>query len=168
MKGQDPRLMNQKMMELYKKEGVNPMGGCLPLLLQLPIFIALYQVLPRLVDMKDVAFLWIKDLSSPDTLFYIPAFKNIPLLPYGFNLLPLIMTAVSLIQSRMSQKSSGPQSAQQAQQNKMMLMMPVMFLFLFWNMPSGLVLYWTIQNIFSIVEQSFINKKYAAKTAASV
>ena len=167
MKSQDPRLMNQKMMELYKKEGVNPMGGCLPLLLQLPIFIALYQVLPRLVDMKDVAFLWIKDLSSPDTLFYIPAFKNIPLLPYGFNLLPLIMTAVSIIQSRMSQKSSGPQTAQQAQQNKMMLMMPVMFLFLFWNMPSGLVLYWTVQNVLSIVEQSFINKKYAAKAAAS-
>jgi len=167
MKNQDPRLMNQKMMELYKKEGVNPMGGCLPVLLQLPIFIALYQVLPRLVDMKDVAFLWIKDLSSPDTLFYIPAFKDIPLLPHAFNLLPLIMTAVSIIQSKMSQKSSGPQTAQQAQQNKMMMLMPIMFLFLFWKMPSGLVLYWTLQNIFSIVEQSFINKKYGAKEAAS-
>ena len=161
----DPRLMNQKMMELYKKEGVNPMGGCLPLLLQLPIFIALYQVLPRLVDMKDVSFLWIRDLSSPDTLFTISAFKNIPLLPYHFNLLPLIMTAVSIFQSKYSQAKSGPQTAQQAQQGKMMMMMPIMFLFLFWSMPSGLVLYWTVQNVLSIIEQHFINKKYDAQLA---
>lgn len=164
----DPRLLQQKTMELYKKEKVNPMGGCLPILLQLPIFIALYQVLPRLVDMKDVAFLWIKDLSSPDTLFELPFFKSIPLiLPDQFNLLPIIMTVVSILQTKFSQASSGPQTAQQAQQKKMMLLMPIMFLFLFWNMPSGLVLYWTVQNILSIVEQSFINRKFDAQLAAA-
>jgi YidC/Oxa1 family membrane protein insertase len=77
------------------------------------------------------------------------------------------MTVVSIFQSKFSQASSGPQTAQQAQQKKMMLLMPVMFLFLFWNMPSGLVLYWTVQNILSIGEQWFINRKFDAQLAAA-
>lgn len=160
----DPQVMNKKMMELYKKEGVNPMGGCLPLLLQLPIFIALYQVLPRLVDLKNVSFLWIKDLSSPDTVATFEMFRNIPVIPTSLNILPLIMTAVSVLQSKLS---TGGASAQQQQQNKFMMMMPVMFLFIFWNMPSGLVLYWTVQNILSIVQQLIVNKKLAVPEPAS-
>jgi len=157
----DPKRLNEEMMKLYKKEGVNPMGGCLPMLLQLPIFIALYQVLPRLADIKDVSFLWIKDLSSPDTVATIEAFKDIPLLPYHLNILPIIMTVFSVLQTKLTSPAGGAQDPTQQQQSKMMMFMPILFLFLFWSMPSGLVLYWTVQTVVSILQQMYINKKYS-------
>ena len=161
----DPKAMQQRTMELYKKEKVNPIGGCLPMLLQFPIFIALYQLLPRLVDLKNVSFLWIKDLSSPDVVFALPFFENVPILPSTFNLLPLIMTGVSILQSKIQSKghAAGAEVTQQQQsQRKMMMFLPLIFLFIFYSMPSGLVLYWTVQNIFSIIEQMLINKKYTS------
>ncbi len=158
----DPKTLNQETMKLYKKEGVSPLGGCLPMLLQLPIFIALYRVIPYIVDLKNVSFLWIKDLSAPDTIFRMDFFKGIPLLPETFNVLPLIMTFFSLLQTKLSNTGKTGVTDQQKQQNKMMAYMPIIFLFIFWKMPSALVLYWTVQNVFSIIQQFYVNKKFDA------
>lgn len=143
----DQQKVQAKTMELYKKEGVNPLGGCLPMLLQIPVFFALYRVLSTSVELRGAKFLWIQDLTQPDTLFMISNFH--------FNLLPLLMTAIQLVQTKL-QSTNNPAMAQQNKLNTYML--PVMFLFLFWNMPAGLVLYWTIQNVYTIAEQFIINQ----------
>ena len=158
----DSQMMNRKMMELYKKEKVNPMGGCLPILLQIPIFISLYRVLPRMIDLKNVSFLWIKDLSSPDTVATIEAFKNIPLIPMDINILPLIMTVFGVIQSKLSTATQPGAVATPQQgpgQGKMMMFMQVFILFILYKMPAGLILYWTTQTILAILQQLYINKK---------
>lgn len=147
--------LNAKIWALYKQEKVSPAGSCLPMLLQMPFFFALYQVLPYIVELKNVHFLWIKDLSSPDTVMFIDIFKDIPVLPYRLNILPILMTIFSFIQTKVSH---GGQS--NTGQGKMMeLMMPLVFLFVFWNMPSGLVLYWLLQTVFTIVHQYIKNKQ---------
>jgi len=142
-------LLQKKTMELYKKEKINPLGGCFPLLLQIPVFFALYRVLSYSVELKNAAFLWIKDLTQPDTLFVM----NIPLLPHNFNLLPIVMTVIQLIQTKLQTAKNPAMKGQELN----MYLLPLIFLFLFWNMPSGLVLYWTIQNLYTIVEQEIIN-----------
>ncbi len=160
----NPQQMNKEISALYKKEKVNPMGGCLPMLLQLPIFYALYTLLSSMIELRNESFLWIKDLSLPDTVATIKA--SIPLLGYringqGFtdiNILPFIMTATTLLQSRLT---SGDQSSQQGKM--MTYLFPLMFFFIFWNMPSGLVLYWTVQNILTIGQQLFINYRMKQK-----
>ena len=138
------------MMALYKKEKVNPLGGCLPILLQLPVFYALWNVLPSLLELKNANFLWIKDLSSPDTVMEL----NL-ILTDKLNLLPILMTLTSLLQMKLMPQpmmSGGLDEKAQMAKN-MQYMMPVIFLFVFWTMPSGLVLYWTMQNILQILEQ---------------
>ena len=148
--GHDPQALQMKTMELYKSEKANPLGGCLPLLLQIPVFFALFRVLSRSVELRGAGFLWISDLTTPDSLFMIGTFS--------FNLLPLIMTALQLVTVVRQQGRMGTaQNDMQKQMQTQSYFMPVIFLFLFWNMPSGLVLYWTIQNIFSIMEQEVIN-----------
>jgi YidC/Oxa1 family membrane protein insertase len=148
----DQQTLNQKMAELYKKEGVNPLGGCLPMLLQIPVFFALLRVLQNSVDLKGASFLWMNDLTQPDTLFKM----SIPFLPSTFNLLPLLMTGVQLIQMKLqAMKTVNAGTSQQNAMNS--YLMPIIFLFIFWSMPSGLVLYWTIQSIYTIFEQEFIN-----------
>ncbi|MGL4387969.1 MAG: YidC/Oxa1 family membrane protein insertase [Brevinema sp.] len=148
--GHDPQLLQQKTLELYKTEKANPLGGCLPLLLQIPVFFALFRVLSRSVDLRGANFLWIKDLTMPDSLFIIGSF--------GFNLLPIIMTLLQLLTVFLQQGRMGVSNNDMQKQMQMQsYFMPVIFLFLFWNMPSGLVLYWTVQNIFSIFEQEVIN-----------
>lgn len=146
----DPKELNQRIAELYKKEKVNPLGGCLPLLLQIPVFFALYKVLSTSVELKGASFLWIRDLTQPDTLFRM----SIPFLPNAFNLLPILMTAIQIIQMQL-QSMKGAVNPQQSKINT--FLMPVIFLFLFYNMPSGLVLYWTVQSLYTIVEQELIN-----------
>lgn len=148
----NPQKQQEEMMKFYKKEGINPMGGCLPMILQIPVFFSLFRLLSGTVELRGASFLWIKDLTLPDTLFTM----DLPLLPDQFNLLPIIMTILQLISMKLqtgrTQKMGG------AAQNPMnSYLMPVMFLFLFWNMPAGLTLYWTIQNVYSIVEQELIN-----------
>jgi YidC/Oxa1 family membrane protein insertase len=158
--------MNREVQALYKKEKVSPMGGCLPLILQLPIFYALYTLLSGMIALRNESFLWIKDLSLPDTVATIK--MAVPLLGYrvggqGFtdiNILPFVMTGSTLLQSKLS---SGDQSAQQAKM--MTYLFPLMFFFIFWNMPSGLVLYWTIQNVLTIGQQYLID--YRMKKKAS-
>ncbi len=148
----DQQVLNQKIAELYKKEGVNPLGGCLPMLLQIPVFFALLRVLQNSVDLKGASFLWMRDLTQPDTLFKM----SIPLLPSTFNLLPLLMTGIQLFQMRLQAMKTGSSGA--SQQNAMnTYLMPLIFLFIFWSMPAGLVLYWTIQSVYTIFEQEYIN-----------
>jgi len=146
----DPQLKQQKIMELYKKHKANPMGGCLPIAIQIPIFIALYTAFSDTIDLWDSPFLWIQDLSEPDTVLTIPDFMGMEL---GLNILPLVMVATQIIQTKMTSVSSDPN------QKAMMYVMPVVMLYFFWSMPSGVTLYWIMQNIFSVLQQYVTNKK---------
>lgn len=154
----NPQKLNKEIMELYKKYNINPLGGCLPLLLQMPIFIALYQALTKSVDLRGASFLWIKDLSMPDAVA-IPA--TLPLVGNHINILPLAMVILMIFQQKVSTKVMGSAvTEEQKQQQKMMLIiMPIMFGFIFYNMPSGMVLYWVVNTLLTIVEQSAILKK---------
>ena len=152
----NPQLMNQKTMELYRQEGVNPLGGCLPILLQIPVFFALYAALDSAVELRHVSFLWAKDLTKPDLVG--PAF----LFGYGIHPLVLIMTALMILQQKMTPSNMDPA------QQKMMMFMPVIMLVLLYNLPSGLTLYWTVSQIFSILQMkysSFAAKREEAKKA---
>lgn len=143
---------SQEMMKLYKKEKINPMAGCLPLLLQMPVFIALYQALAHTIALRNTPFFgWISDLSKPDALFTMPF--SLPLLGPDFNLLPLLMTATMVVQMRMTPTGTAP-----AQMAMMNTVMPIVFLFFFYQMPSGLVLYWLVNNVVTIYQTWRIHK----------
>jgi YidC/Oxa1 family membrane protein insertase len=135
------------MINVYKKSGTNPFGGCLPLVLQMPIFFALFTTLRNAYELRGTPFIgWIRDLSAPDTLFYFP--KEVPLVGGAhFGLLPLLMGAGMFLQSRMSGATSDPT------QRQMMYIMPVMMTFMFWSFPSGLVLYWFTSNMINMTFQ---------------
>jgi YidC/Oxa1 family membrane protein insertase len=138
----NPQRLNKEIMELYRQHKVNPLGGCLPMVLQIPIFFALYQVLSRSIALKGADFLWIKDLSEPDRLLKFPV--ELPLIGQYFNLLPVLMAVGMFIQQK---SSMGKMSGSSAEQQKMMLIvMPIMFGFIFYNMPAGLVLYWFVNS----------------------
>jgi YidC/Oxa1 family membrane protein insertase len=162
----DRSRLNQETMKLYKEAGVNPLGGCLPLLLQMPVFVALFSVLRNTIELRGAPFmLWISDLSSPDVLFDFGA--KIPFLGSEFHLLPLLMGAAMYLQSKMSGGSpTGEAATGSASQQKMMqTLMPVMFTFLFYSMPSGLVLYWLVNNIFSIIQQYVVHRQIESEGA---
>jgi YidC/Oxa1 family membrane protein insertase len=147
--GNDPKRMNAEMLNLYKTQKVNPLGGCLPLLIQMPIFWALFVTLRNIYELRQAPFiLWIKDLSAPDMLFSA----------FGFpvRLLPLFMGISMYVQQTLSGASTDPS------QKMLVYLMPVMFTFIFWNFPSGLVLYWLINNVVTIGVQYTITKKQAA------
>lgn len=149
--------LNKEMLELYKKYKINPLSGCLPLILQMPIFIALYQALIKSIDLRGAGFLWIKDLSSPDAV-RMPF--TLPLIGNAINILPILMIIGMVVQQKISTKTSVAVTAEQKQQQKMMLIiMPIMFGFIFYNMPSGLVLYWLVNTVLTIFEQSMIFRK---------
>ena len=150
----DAQKQNKEIMELYRKHKVNPLGGCLPLLLQMPIFFALYQALMRSVALKGANFLWIKDLSEPDRLFALPFF--LPVLGNEINILPLVMTIGMFIQQKISMVSTSSGSAEQ--QKLMMVIMPLMFGLIFYHMPSGLVLYWFINSALMLLNQFRISR----------
>ena len=151
----NPQLMNAKMMELYRTEGVNPFGGCLPLLLQLPVFIALYTTLDGAVELRQVPFWWSPDLAGPDTVCHIPLyFYDLPVNP-----LVIIMTVLMVIQQHITPMGGDPM------QKKMMMWMPVVMLLLFYDLPSGLTLYWSVSNIFSII-QLLIQKRNSKEGSA--
>lgn len=149
--------LSQEMMKLYKKEKINPMAGCLPLLLQMPVFIALYQALAHTIALRNTPFFgWIDDLSKPDALFTLPF--SLPFLGADFNLLPLLMTATMVVQMRMTPTGTAP-----AQMAMMNTLMPVIFLFFFYQMPSGLVLYWLVNNVVTIYQTWRIHKTATAQ-----
>jgi len=134
--GDDKQRLNQEMMEMYKKEKVNPLGGCLPILVQIPVFIALYWVLAGTVEMRGAPWLgWITDLSAKDPYF----------------IMPLIMGATMLIQTKLN----PPPDPMQA---KVMMLMPIVFTGMFLFFPAGLVLYWTVNNLLSIAQQWQVNR----------
>lgn len=148
----DAQRLNKEMMGLYRRNRVNPLGGCLPMVLQIPIFIAFYQVLSEAVDLKGAPFiLWIRDLSEPDRLFNWPV--DLPFVGSSFNLLPILMIGSMLWQQRLT-----PQTASTPEQEKIMYLMPVIFGFVFYNLPSGLVLYWFINNLLTIFHQLVIKR----------
>lgn len=138
--GDDKAKLSQATMELYRGEQVNPLGGCLPILVQIPVFIALYWVLLESVELRQAPFMfWIKDLSAAD--------------PY--HVLPIIMGATMLIQQRLNPAPPDPTQA------KVMMFLPVLFTALFWSFPAGLVLYWIVNNTLSILQQWYITRKYS-------
>ncbi len=141
--GDDKAKISQATMELYRQEKVNPLGGCLPILIQIPVFIALYWVLLESVELRQAPFiLWINDLASAD--------------PY--HILPIIMGGTMLIQQRLNPAPPDPMQA------KVMMFLPVLFTALFWNFPAGLVLYWIVNNSLSILQQWYITRKYGNDT----
>ncbi len=147
--GNDKAKMNQAMMELYKTEKINPLGGCLPIVIQIPVFIALYWVLLASVEMRHAPWLgWIHDLSAPDTLF-----GTLPGIDMPIGLLPIIMAASMYVQTKLNPTPPDPIQA------KVMMIMPLVFSFMFFYFPSGLVLYWVVNNILSIAQQWVITKK---------
>lgn len=149
----DPEKLNREMMELFKRNKVNPMAGCLPMVIQMPVLFAMFRVLPEAIELKHAPFFgWIQDLSVPDRLYAL-SFK-LPLLGWdAINLLPILM-----IISQVWYQKLMPQTSTSPEQNKMMSIMPVFFGFICYNMPSGLVLYWIVQNLLSIIQQVFINR----------
>lgn len=143
--GDDKLKMNQAMMEMYKTEKINPLGGCLPILIQMPFFISLYWVLLSAVELRNAPWMgWITDLSTPDP-FYV---------------LPVIMGASMFIQTKLQPAPPDPVQA------KVMTIMPLVFSIMFFFFPSGLVLYWTMQNILTIGQQWYINKTFGTPLAA--
>jgi YidC/Oxa1 family membrane protein insertase len=152
----DKQRMNQEMMTLYKTYKINPMGGCLPMLIQMPVFFALYRMLFSAIELRHAPFFgWINDLSAPDRLFSFDV--KIPFMeaPYGIPVLTLIMGASMLLQQKMTPSPGDPAQA------KMMMLMPVIFTFIFINFSSGLVLYWLVSNIFSMAQQYYTQNKAA-------
>lgn len=152
----DRQKMNEEMMKLYKQHGINPLplGGCLPIFLQLPIFMGLYQALYYSLELRQASFLWIADLSQPDHLLNFG--RYIVWMGDYLNILPIIMTVVWIIQQKSAPKPDDPQMQQQ---QKMFLYMTVFFGFMFYHAASGLVLYWMVMNVFSIAEQWVIKKQ---------
>jgi YidC/Oxa1 family membrane protein insertase len=152
----DKQKLNQEMMALYKTYKVNPMGGCLPMIIQIPVFFALFRVLGGCIELRHAPFaLWINDLSAPDRLFHFPF--QIPFMtpPYGIPILTLLMGASMFIQQKMTPTPGDPAQA------KIMMFLPIIFTFMFINFPSGLVLYWLVNNVISIGQQYRIHKKPA-------
>ena len=151
----DKRRFGEEQMKLWKEYGVNPLSGCLPMLLQIPVFIGLYWALAQAIELRQSPFmLWITDLSQPDQLCKLP----FPILgAHYLHVLPLIMTVSWLIQSFTQPKSPDPQARQQ---QKMFLFMPLVFGIMFYSVPSGLTLYWFTSTLLGIVEQILIKKYY--------
>jgi YidC/Oxa1 family membrane protein insertase len=149
----DPAKMNKKTMEFMREHKVSPLGGCLPMLLQIPVFFGFFSMIQSAIELRGARFLWIGDLSQADTLFVIPAlgfipFFGIPGVGLPFNLLPLMMGATMLWQAHLTPPSPGMDPAQQ----KIMRYMPLMFLAFLYNYSAGLTLYWTVQNLLSILQ----------------
>jgi YidC/Oxa1 family membrane protein insertase len=153
----DQQKFVQKQMELWKKNKVSPMSGCLPMLIQTPVFIGFFTMIRSAIELRGAHFLWVADLSKPDTLFMIPG------IDFPFNLLPLLMGASMLWQSHLTPPSPGMDPAQA----KMMRYMPLLFLVFLYNYSAGLALYWTVNNLLTIV-QTKLTKNIKVSLPAAV
>jgi len=155
----DKKRMNEEVMGLYKTYKINPLGGCLPMVAQIPVFFALYQMLYGAIELRHAPFIgWINDLSAPDRLMDFGQYGiSIPLMepPYGIPVLTIIMGATMLIQQNLQPPAGDPTQA------KMMMLMPIVFTVIFINFSSGLVLYWLVNNILSIAQQYYVSRKNA-------
>ncbi|MGH7916031.1 MAG: membrane protein insertase YidC [Candidatus Binataceae bacterium] len=151
----DQERLNREMVDLYKRNHVNPLGGCLPMVIQLPVLWGLYEALLNAVELRQAPFwLWIRDLSAPDCL----SIAGMPAIPYttchGLPVLVLLMAATSLLQQYMMPRQADPS------QQKMMLYMPVIFSLIFIDLPAGLSLYYLASNLLGIVQQFFLNREF--------
>ena len=140
----NPQRMNQEMMKMYREYGINPLGGCLPLLVQIPIFFGFYTMLMYAVELRQQKFLWVDDLSLPDTIATLPF--SLPFLGEGVNLLPIVMAVTMVLQMSLTPKTGDKM------QRRLFMMMPVIFFFFCYNFASALALYWTTSNIFAIAQ----------------
>lgn len=138
----DPAKMNRKTMEFMRENKVSPLGGCLPMLLQIPVFFGFFKMIQSAIELRGASFFWVQDLSRPDTLFYIPGTG------FPFNLLPLIMGVTMFWQARLTPPSPGMDPTQA----KIMRYMPLMFMVFLYNFSAGLTLYWTVQNLLTILQ----------------
>ena len=147
----DPTRMNTELMKLYKIYGVNPVSGCLPAFVQMPIFFGFYNMLRKAVELRNSKFFWVQDLSQPDTVFHLPV------IGFPVNVLPLCMAATMFWQMRLSPKSGDPS------QQKIFMFMPLIFVAFCYNYASALALYWTVQNLFSVA-QLYLTRNQAPPT----
>jgi YidC/Oxa1 family membrane protein insertase len=158
----DRQRLSQETMKLYKEAGVNPFGGCLPLVLQMPVFIALFNVLKYTIQLRGAPFFgWITDLSQQDVLFKFPI--SLPFIGNSFSLLPILMGVAMLLQTKIGGSITGSPGSQ-ATPKSMNTILPIVFTFLFYSMPSGLVLYWLVNTVLSIGQQYYIQKNSPKKT----
>src|SRR5437667_6204739 len=151
----DPTRMNQEVMKLYKDYGINPVGGCLPMMIQIPIFFGLFKMLGQAVELRNAKFLWVKDLSQPDTV------AHLPLLGWPINIIPLCMAATQVWLMAMTPKTGDPT------QRRIAMFMPLIFLSICYNFAAALALYYTAQNLFSIL-QFYQNKRQPVPTLEKV
>lgn len=158
----DPEAQNAAVSKLYKEEGINPMGSCLPMLIQFPIFIGLYGLLNKDFSLRGAMFIpgWITDLSIPETVFTLPF--NIPLLGAKIHLLPILYTLSMIFSMKITQNSTASSGANKGMTWFMSYGMPIIFFFVLYNAPSGLLVYWSMSNLLSIIQQLVINKKKVA------
>jgi YidC/Oxa1 family membrane protein insertase len=151
----DPTRMNQEVMKLYKQYGINPVGGCLPMMIQIPIFFGLFKMLGQAVELRNARFLWVRDLSQPDTV------AHLPLLGWPINIIPLCMAATQIWLMAMTPKTGDPT------QRRIAMFMPLIFLFICYNFAAALALYYTAQNLFSIL-QFYQNRRQPMPTLEKV
>lgn len=152
----DRQAQSAEMMKLYKEAGVNPLGGCLPMVLQIPVFIGLYYALQSSIDLRQAPFmLWIDDLSRPETLFTIPG------VGWPVRVLPVLMTLSMVLQQRMTPMTT----MDPVQARTMQIVMPIMFFFMFYGFPAGLVLYWFVSNLLAIAQQVYLNRQMSPQPA---
>ena len=159
----DPEALNNAMAKLYKEEGINPMGSCWPMLIQFPIFIGLYGLLNKDFSLRGAMFIpgWITDLSIPETIFTLPF--NIPFLGAQIHLLPILYTASMIFSMKITQSATSGQAAGSKGMTWFMTYgMSIMFFFIHYNAPSGLLVYWTMSNLLAILQQVYTNKKTVA------
>src|SRR6185437_8826217 len=153
----DPMKAQKKQMELWKQHKVNPMGGCLPAIIQMPVFIGFYRMIRTAIELRGAHFLWVTDLSKPDTLFMIPGIN------FPFNLLPLLMVGVMVWQAHLTPPSPGMDPGQQ----RMMRYMPALFLVFLYNYSSGMALYMFVSTLLGII-QTKVTKTQATAPATPV
>jgi YidC/Oxa1 family membrane protein insertase len=153
---EDKARLNQEIMELYRREKVNPISGCLPLFVQIPVFFSIYKVLYVTIEMRHAPFYgWIKDLSAPDPTSIFNLFGLLPFSLPSYLMIgawPIIMAITMFLQQKMSPEPADPVQAQ------VMRFMPLVFLVMFSSFPAGLLIYWSWNNILSIIQQYYINK----------
>jgi YidC/Oxa1 family membrane protein insertase len=163
----DPMKLQRRTMEFYKEQKVNPMSGCFPMLIQVPVFIGFYSMISSAIELRGAHFLWIKDLAKPDTLFIIPGLGIVPILGIPgvglpFNLLPLIMGGTMLWQAHLTPPSPGMDPAQA----KLMRYLPLIFILMLYGLSSGLTLYWTVNNLLSIAQTKLTKTTSGPEPAA--
>jgi YidC/Oxa1 family membrane protein insertase len=162
----NPQKLNQEMAEFYKKEGYNPMSGCLPMLIQIPIFFAMYNLFNTHFDLRGALFIpgWIPDLSLPEAIFTFPNNFRLPLLSWtAIRALPFVYVASQLLYGKITQT---PGQAGGMQMKIMMYGMPILFFFILYDVPSGLLIYWIMSNVLTLIQQLAINRYLAPQRAA--